>query len=98
MNKKRNYIKNFIRETMDESELERTDFESWEFKDIDQFYELNDHMVDKCSDTMIEWLINTIKLIKKEQLHNMDKENMVDFPTSGLCWNKKKQLVIFNER
>jgi len=98
MDKKRNYIKNFIRETMDESELERTDFEQWQFSNIEEFYKLNDHIVDKCSETMIQWLINLIKLIKKEKLHNMDKESMVNFPTSGFCCNKDKQLVIFNER
>ncbi len=47
---------------------------------------------------MLIWLINLIKLIKKEKIFNMDKETMVDFDSSGFCWNKKRQLVIFNER
>ena len=68
-------------------DIERTDFKSWGFQDID-----------KCDSNMTIWLINLIKLIKKQKIHNMDKETMVDFDSSGFCWNKDKKLVIFNER
>jgi hypothetical protein len=50
-------------------DIERTDFESWVFQDIDELYELNDKMVDKCDSNMTIWLINLIKLIKKQKIH-----------------------------
>ena len=46
-------------------------------------------MVDKCDSNMTIWLINLTKLIKKQKIHNMDKETMVDFDSSGFCWNDK---------
>ena len=94
----RTTIKEFIRENISDYDIERADYESWNFQDIDELYELNDKMVDKCDSNMLIWLINLIKLIKKEKICNMDKEAMVDFDSSGFCWNKKRQLVIFNER
>jgi len=94
----KNKIKEFIRKNISDNDIERTDFESWGFQDIDELYELNDKMVDKCDSNMTIWLINLIKLIKKQKIHNMDKETMVDFDSSGFCWNKDKKLVIFNER
>ena len=68
------------------------------FKNIDELYELNDKMVDKFDSNMIIWVINLTKLKKKQKIHNMDKETMVDFKSSGFYWNKDKKLVIFNER
>ena len=55
-------------------------------------------MVDKCDSNMTIWLINLIKLIKKQKIHNMDKETMVEFDSYGFYWNKDKKVVIFNER
>ena len=64
----KNKIKEFIRENITNYDIKRTDFESWGFKDIDELYELNDKMVDKCDSNMTIWLINLTKLIKKQWL------------------------------
>lgn len=98
MNKYKKKIKNFIRETIDDYDIERTEFDSWDFKSINELYKLNDKMVDTCDDALILWLAYLIKLIKQEKINNMDKESMVEFTTSGFCWNKNKELVLFNER
>ena len=98
MNKYKKEIKNFIRETIDDYDIERTDFDSWKFKNINELYRLNDKMVDTSEDVLIIWLTYLIKLIKQEKVKNMDKESMVNFTTSGFCWNKDKELVLFNER
>ena len=37
----KNKIKEFIRENITNYDIERTDFESWVFQDIDELYELN---------------------------------------------------------
>ena len=43
MNKYKKEIKNFIRETIDDYDIERTDFDSWKFKNIN---ELKAHLVE----------------------------------------------------
>jgi hypothetical protein len=64
----KNKIKKFIRKNITNYDIDRTDFESWGFKNIDELYELNDKMVDKCDSNMTIWLINLIKLIKKKKI------------------------------
>ena len=77
LDKYRTTIKEFIRENISDDDFDRTDNESWDFEDIDDIYELNDKMVDKCNADMLIWLINLIKLIKKEKIYNMDKDLII---------------------
>jgi len=91
-------IKKFVKSTIDDYDIERTDMDEWHFKDIDALYEFNDIIINNLDDTMVMWLCQLIKYIKKDKICNMDKETMVPFPTSGFCWNLEGKLVIFNER
>jgi hypothetical protein len=99
----RKKIFKFIKKNMTDYDIMRTDFEDWIFEgddepNLEKLYKLNKKKLLKCSDSMIDYLLHTIKLIKKQYIHNMDKESMVVFPTSGFCWNARGKFVIFNER
>jgi hypothetical protein len=100
--KKRKKIYNFIIQNLSEYDIERTDYEEWIFDNdsepnLQKLYKLNKQKLLEASDEFITYLLLTIKFIKQNKLHNMDKESMVSFPTSGF-WDAKGHFTLFNER
>ena len=73
------------------------------FKNIEELHEHNFQQIDKLNPKMIHKLLMLKSLIQDgvgedNKCRNMDKESMVPFRTSGFCFNKKGDLIIFNER
>ena len=94
----RKLIKDFVFSTMEEYDLERDDEYELGFKTYNAFKKKNNEMIKLCTNDDIIWLTGLIDRINNNKLRNMDKQYMIPFETSGFCWNKEGNLVIFNER
>ena len=100
--KMRQIIKRFVRKHITEQDLDRDidlEFGGFDFKDnIEELYKLNDEVIDKLNPTELLRVTMLLELIRKKKLHKTDKEDFIVWKVSGFCWNRKKQLVMFNER
>ena len=92
----RNFIKKFVLKLMRKYDFER-DHDQWlGFKKFSEFRKKNKQMIELCSNSDIDWLMELIKKINSNKIKNMDKDSMVPFDVSGFCWNNYNKLVIYN--
>lgn len=70
----RTTIKEFFRENISDDDIERTDYESQNFQDIDELYELNDKIVDKCPD-FFELLFKYVNMVNQFNQINKKQKN-----------------------
>ena len=58
----------------------------------------NDKHIERLDDETASDVMALARLLKRGVLHMMDKESMVIFQASGLCFTMDGKLVVFNER
>jgi len=96
-------IYKYIENSIDDRDFERitpineTHYMGW--KTYYKFRRGNKRIVKNIYDVdELKYILKTIDKINLNRMRTMDKEFMAAFRASGLCFNKKKQLVIFNSR
>lgn len=99
--KKINTIIDFVKTISNEDEFENAiDSEKGyaeEFKTYENFLNFQIKHIKQLTEPELIFIITLIKMIKGENIHNMDKGGSgYPFSSDGIMWNKKGQLVIYN--
>lgn len=94
----RKQILSFIITHISEDDMRFNDSEFSKIEDIDDIYRTNAEIIHDLELPMVKWLIQLIELINNNFIHNMDKDNMAVFQSSGFCWDMRGNFVIFNEK
>ena len=103
---KKQQIKEFVFSRISKNELEKhieiRNGEVFEdclgFGSYNDFRKKNEEIIKALSKKEVNWLLILIDNITIKKMSNMDKDDMIDFTSSGFCWNSHGKLVIFNEK
>ena len=103
---KKQQIKKFVFSRISKNELEKhieiRNGEVFEdclgFGSYNDFRKKNEEIIKALSKKEVNWLLILIDNITIKKMSNMDKDDMIDFTSSGFCWNNDGKLVIFNEK
>jgi len=103
---KKQQIKKFVFSRISKNELEKhieiRNGEVFEdclgFGSYNDFRKKNEEIIKALSKKEVNWLLILIDNITIKKMSNMDKDDMIDFTSSGFCWNSNGKLVIFNEK
>ena len=103
---KKQQIKEFVFSRISKKELEdRIEIRNGEvfedclgFGSYSDFTKKNEEIIKALSQKEVNSLLILIDYISNNKICNMDKDDMIDFTSSGFCWNSHGKLVIFNEK
>ena len=103
---KKQQIKEFVFSSISKNELEKhieiRNGEVFEdclgFGSYNDFRKKNEEIIKALSQKEVNSLLILIDYISNNKICNMDKDDMIDFTSSGFCWNSHGKLVIFNEK